>query len=310
MGWTNSVPIFHEDITYILQEEVPHPTQPYINNVPVQGPTTRYILDNGEPETIPENPGIWHFIWEHFQDLNRIVQHMKYSSETFSGYKSTLCAPEITVLGHHCTFNGWLPDQDKLSKIINWGPCETLSDIHTFLGTIGVCQLFINFAHRAHHLVKLTQKEAVWEFGQQQLDVMEDLKQALLTSPVLQAVDYKSEAPVILTVDTSYIAVSFILSQEDLANPQLCYHARFGSITLNKCECHFSQPKLELYRLYHTLCTLKLYLIGVRNLVVEIDVKYIKGMLSHPDIAPSASINCWILLILMFHFTLVHVPGA
>ena len=74
MGWTNSVPIFHEDITYILQEQVPHLTQPYIDDVPVRGPTTRYILDNREPEMIPENPGIQHFIWEHFQDLNRIIQ--------------------------------------------------------------------------------------------------------------------------------------------------------------------------------------------------------------------------------------------
>ena len=32
-------------------------------------------------------------------------------------------------------------------------------------------------------------------------------------------------------------------------------------------------------------------------------------MLENPDIAPSASINRWIVSILMFHFTLVHVPG-
>ena len=72
----------------------------------------------------------------------------------------------------------------------------------------------------------------------------------------------------------------------------------------------FLQPKLELYRLYCVLCALKLHLIGVRNLKAEVDMKYIKGMLSNPDIAPSVSINCWILFILMFHFTLVHVPGV
>ena len=66
---------------------------------------------------------------------------------------------------------------------------------------------------------------------------------------------------------------------------------------------------MELYGLYHALRTLKLYLIGVRNLVIEVDVKYIKGMLKNPDIAPSASINWWIISILMFHFTLVHVPS-
>jgi hypothetical protein len=42
---------------------------------------------------------------------------------------------------------------------------------------------------------------------------------------------------------------------------------------------------------------------------VEVDTRYIKGMLSNPDIAPSASINQWIISILAFHFTLVHVPG-
>src|SRR5271168_1390359 len=32
-------------------------------------------------------------------------------------------------------------------------------------------------------------------------------------------------------------------------------------------------------------------------------------MLRNPDVAPSASINRWIVSILMFHFELVHVPG-
>jgi len=52
-----------------------------------------------------------------------------------------------------------------------------------------------------------------------------------------------------------------------------------------------------------------LYLLGVRNLIIELDARYIKGMLKNPDISPSASINRWILTILTFHFTLVHVKG-
>ena len=311
MGWTNSVPIFHDDVTHILQPEIPHVTQPYIDDVPVKGPATMYIQENGEPETIPENTGIRRFVWEHFQDLNRVVQRMKYSGGTFSGYKSTLCAPEITVLGHRCTAEGRLPDQSRVTRIVNWGPCKDLTDVRAFVGTIGVCRLFIkNFAHRAHHLVKLTRKGAEWEFGPDQLAAMDDLKQALLTSPALRPLDYKSEAPVILSVDTSYIAVGYILSQCDPANPKFRYHARFGSITLNDRESRFSQPKLELYGLYRALRALKLYLIGIHNLIIEVDAKFIKGMLKNPDVAPSASINRWILSILMFHFTLVHVPGT
>ena len=40
MGWTNSVPIFHDDVTFILRPEIPHVTIPYIDDVPVKGPET------------------------------------------------------------------------------------------------------------------------------------------------------------------------------------------------------------------------------------------------------------------------------
>ena len=34
-GWTNSVPIFHDDVTFVLQDEIPHITIPYIDDVAV-----------------------------------------------------------------------------------------------------------------------------------------------------------------------------------------------------------------------------------------------------------------------------------
>ena len=51
-------------------------------------------------------------------------------------------------------------------------------------------------------------------------------------------------------------------------------------------------------------------LIGIQNFVIEVDAKYIKGMLENLDINPSASINRWIIAILTFYFDLVHVPAA
>ena len=51
MGWPNSVPVLHDDVTYILQPEIPHVMQPYIDNIPVKGPATRYIKEDGEPKS-------------------------------------------------------------------------------------------------------------------------------------------------------------------------------------------------------------------------------------------------------------------
>ena len=311
MGWTNSVPIFHEDVTYILQSEIPHITIPYIDDVPIRGPATRYITEDGSHETHPDNSGIRRFVWEHFQGLNRVVQRMKYCGGTFSGYKAVLCAEEIMVVGHRCTPEGRLPDESRVEKLLNWGPCEDVSDVRAFLGTIGVCRMFIrNFAHRASPLTLLTRKNQPFIFGPEQIAAQDDLRQALIESPALRPIDYKSPAPVILAVDTSQIAIGFHLCQCCPDDPRKRYYARFGSITLNDRESRFSQPKLELYGLFRALGSLKLYLIGVRNLIIEVDARYIKGMLANPDLSPSASVNRWILAILTFHFDLVHVPGT
>ncbi len=159
-------------------------------------------------------------------------------------------------------------------------------------------------------MAKLTRKDAPFEYGPLQIEAQEDLKQALLTSPALRPIDYASGATVVLAVDTSYLAVGYILGQCDAEHTKTRYFSRFGSITLNDREARFSQPKLELYGLYRSLRALRLQLIGLRNLVIEVDAKYIKGMLANPDIAPSASLNRWIVSIMMFKFDLVHVPGA
>ena len=42
MGWTNSVLVFHKDVTYILQVEIPNTTVPFIDNVPIKGPASDY----------------------------------------------------------------------------------------------------------------------------------------------------------------------------------------------------------------------------------------------------------------------------
>ena len=229
---------------------------------------------------------------------------MKYCGGTFSSKKSLLCTREITIVGHICTPEGCIPDPSRVDKIINWGLCKDLSKVRAFLSTVSVVRVFIqDFAHLTHPLTLLTWKKAPFIFGPEQISAQEALKAALLTSPALRPIDYTSPAPIILTV-------GFLLCQCDTENPCICRIVRFGSITLNDHESCFSQPKLELYGLFRALRLLKAYLIRVRNLVVEVDARYIKGMLANSDLAPSTSMNRWIVSILLFHFTLVHIPST
>ena len=236
---------------------------------------------------------------------------MKYCGGTFSGPKAILCAREILVLGHRCTPEGRLPDKSRIEAIAKWTKCSNLTEVRAFLGTIGVSRIFIkDFAKKAHHLNKLTRIGVPFEFGPDQLKAMDELKQSLFASPALRPIDYDSSTPVILAVNTSNIAIGFFLAQCDEKNPKRRHFNRFCSITLNDRESRFSQPKLELYGLYRVLRTLKIYLIGVCNLIVKVDARYIKGMLQNPDIAPNTTMNRWIIAISLFHFTLVHVPSS
>src|SRR5882724_7361930 len=148
--------------------------------------------------------------------------------------------------------------------------------------------------------------EFVW--GTDQKASMEDLKLAIVMAPCLQPIDYHMDRCVILAVDSSCIATGFILSQLGVDDKQ--YPSHFGSITWNERESRYSQAKIEIYGLWHILQAYRLYIIGVKNIQVEIDASYIKGMLNNLDIQPGAVVNRWIIGIKLFQFELVHVPGC
>jgi len=93
---------------------------------------------------------------------------------------------------------------------------------------------------------------------------MEDLKQVIVTAPCLQQMDYHSNQCVILAVDSSCIAMGFILLQLRADNKR--YSSQFGSITWNERESHYSQAKIEIYGLWHTLQAYRLYIISVKTL--------------------------------------------
>ena len=310
MGWTNSVPILHGDVTYALQDEIPEFTIPFMDDAGIRGPPTRYETKDGGYETIEGNEGIRRFVWEHFQVLGRIVQRIWYIGCTWSGKKAFLCVPEAMLVGHKCTYAGREPDETKMEKVRNWGPCRDLTDVRAFMGTVGLMRVFIwNFAGLSRPLVDLTKKDAEFYWGPEQQEAQDELKAAMLSSPALRPLDYHSGAPIILCVDSSVIAIGYALFQEDEEDARLRYPNRFGSMALNPRETNYSQPKLELYGLYRALKAVSMYIIGARNLVVEVDATAIKGMINNPDLNPNATINRWVAGVLLFTFKLVHVPG-
>ncbi|EEB88801.1 hypothetical protein MPER_13182 [Moniliophthora perniciosa FA553] len=143
--------------------------------------------------------------------------------------------------------------------------------------------------------------------GDEEKQAVRNIQEAIRKAPCLKPVDYHK--PLILAVDTSWQAVGFYLYQVDPENPKKKYFNYFGSIGLNEREARFSQPKRELFGLKMALEATYYTTYGCRDLVVETDASYIKGMLDHPSAGPNATINRWIEAIRKYHFELVHVKG-
>lgn len=308
MGWTNSPAVLQGDITHILRPEIPHWTQPFADDVPIKGPKTRYELPDGSYETIPGNSGIRRFVWEHLEAVHRIVQRVESYGATFSGKKSFIGVPSADILGHVCTYAGRIADPSRVQAIQDWPIPKTVSEVRAFLGTCGVLRIFIKgYTLIARPLIQLTRKDAEFEIGPSQLESIRRIKEAILSSPALRPIEYDCDREVILAVDSCANGVGYILFQVGANGKR--YPSRFGSITFNDRESRYSQAKLELYGLFRALRHTQIYTIGVRHLVVEMDAKFVKGMINSPTLHPNDAINRWISAILLFDFELVHVPA-
>ena len=309
MGFTNSPAEFQACMVFILEDEMPEVAGVFIDDIPIKGPINRYLNKEGVEETMPKNPGIRRFMWEHLNDLHRILHRIGEAGGTVSGKKMQLCQKEVEVVGQKCSRNGRLPTESRAQRVKDWPPPINVSEVRGFLGLCGTVRIWIkDYSQISRPLVILTRKEAEFVWGESQKEAFQKLKDLVSSAPALRPIDYYCGRPVILSVDSSIYGIGFVLSQLDEKGRRV--PARYGSLPISKVVAGYAQSKLELYGLFRALRQFRIYLIGAPSLIVEVDASSIKGMINNPDSQASQPINRWIRNILLFDFHLLHVPGA
>ena len=231
-GFTNSPAEFQRCMLFILQDEIPDVAHIFIDDLPIKGPATQYLDSNGKLETHPDNLGVRRFIWEHAVDVHRIMHQVKHSGATVSPTKTQICRPEVIIVGQKCTPEGRIPDDAKVSKILNWPTLKTPQEARMFMGLCGtVCIWIKNYSLLARPITELwrTKEEFIWDDRRQ--SAFDLLKEQVTKAPALHPIDYTSSNPIILAVDTSYMAVGFILYQIDDQGRRR--PARYGSVPLD-----------------------------------------------------------------------------
>ncbi|GJY87778.1 putative reverse transcriptase domain-containing protein [Tanacetum coccineum] len=93
---------------------------------------------------------------------------------------------EVHFLRHVVNSNGIHVDPRKIKSVKNWKAPKTLLEIRSCLGLAGYYRRFIaNFSKIAKPLTSLTQKNQTYEWGMEQEEAFQSLKDNLCNEPIL-----------------------------------------------------------------------------------------------------------------------------
>jgi len=121
-----------------------------------------------------------------------------------------VCKPNVIILGQKCTQEGRESEDAKVAKVKNWPQPRVVKDVRAFLGLCGTMRIWIkDYSIIIRPLTMLWRKNQEFIWDKEKEEAFQKLKKLITCAPILRPIDYKSENPVILSVDSSKIGAGF-----------------------------------------------------------------------------------------------------
>lgn len=239
-GATNSVAHMQNAMNKVLQDFIPAKTRPFLDDIPIKGCNEEVKNTTLRPD------GLRQFVGEHMEDVAAILKRLIDARLTLSGEKSAFGQHEIKVVGQMCGPYGRLPSHEKVNAISLLKDCSSVTEVRRFLGACVFYRIWIpHFAHVAEPLYDLLRKRVTFRWTHLHEVAMARLKEALLSSPVLRALDYNANRPIVITVDSSPTAAGWAVGQDDEQGNR--FATRFGAKIFNERQRRYPQVKRELW---------------------------------------------------------------
>ena len=140
-------------VVKILADLIPNVCQPFLNDIGIKGPYSRYK----DREVVP---GIRQFVLEHIWNLDRVLADVERSGAIISGEKSQFCMAGIKIVGFVCDARGRLPESAKVAKVVEWGLCTDLAAARAFIGLCVYYRIWVkDFATVAAPIYRLFRRK-------------------------------------------------------------------------------------------------------------------------------------------------------
>ncbi|GKA02803.1 putative reverse transcriptase domain-containing protein [Tanacetum coccineum] len=166
---------------------------------------------------------------------------------------------EVHFLGHVVNSEGIHVDPSKIEAVKNWKPPKSPTEIRSFLGLAGYYRRFIaNFSKIAKPLTLLTQKNQKFEWGDEQENAFQTLKDMLCDAPILALPEGTDDF--VVYCDASNQGFGCVLMQR---NKVIAYASR----QLKIHEKNYTTHDLELGAVVFDLKTWRHYLYGSKSVI-------------------------------------------
>ena len=220
-GLTGAPGTFAQLMQFVLGDLLPDKVQVFLDDIRVLGAT----LD------------------EQLANLRAVLERLRVAGLKLKPSKCKFLQRRVEFLGHIVSENGIEPDESKVEKIKTFPIPRNVSEVRSWISLCGYYRKFVpGFAAIAHPLTQLTKKDAKFEWSIDCQTAFEELKNRLITAPILAYPDFS--LPFLIFTDASNFAVGAILSQIQNGKEVVIAYA---SKQLEKAQLNYSTIEKEAF---------------------------------------------------------------
>ncbi|XP_053686781.1 uncharacterized protein LOC128736329 [Sabethes cyaneus] len=216
--------------------------------------------------------------------------------------KTHFLKTSINFLGHEISEGEIRPGIEKVVAIREFPSPTNVRNVREFLGLANYFRRFVKeFSITAEPLTRLTKKEAEFVWNEQQQQAFQNLKEVLISRPVV--VMYDPEKDIELHTDACSHGLSGVLLQKmDDGLHAISYFSRKTSETENRKYSY----ELEALAIVESVERYRKYLLGRQFLIVT-DCEAVKKTVEKKQMLPVVA--RWLLKLQEYDYELVHRKG-
>ncbi|KAL0543893.1 hypothetical protein IC582_018998 [Cucumis melo] len=235
---------------------------------------------------------------EHEEHLRIVLQTLRDNKLYAKFSKCEFWLKQVSFLSHVVSKAGVSVDPAKIEAVTGWTRPSTVSEVRNFLGLAGYYRRFVeNFSRIATPLTQLTRKGAPFVWSKACEDSFQNLKQKLVTAPVLTVPD--GSGSFVIYSDASKKGLGCVLMQQGKV-------VAYASRQLKSHEQNYPTHDLELAAVVFALKIWRHYLYG-EKIQIFTDHKSLKYFFTQNEL--NMRQRRWLELVKDYDCEILYHPG-